>query len=170
MDSIAEDPPDVLLVDLGLPGMSGTELIRHIKEKAPGIDIMVHTIFDDRDNVFSAIKAGASSYILKGATPRELIEAIHDLRSGGAPMIPEIARSVICEFQEVREEEDSILFTKREKEVLAGLEKGMTYKELAEKMTISHHTIHTHIKNIYEKLHAHGRRDALVKAKSKGIL
>ena len=109
MSAIEAAPPEILLVDLGLPGMSGTELIRWVKERAPQVEIMVHTIFDDRDNVFSAIKAGASSYILKGATARELVEAIEDLRGGGAPMSPKIARSVIGEFQEVKIHNDFLL-------------------------------------------------------------
>ncbi|PLX41645.1 MAG: DNA-binding response regulator [Deltaproteobacteria bacterium] len=169
MEAMAEEPPDILLVDLGLPGMSGTDLIKWVKENASDVDIMVHTIFDDRDNVFSAIKAGASSYILKGAKPRELVEAILDLRSGGAPMSPKIARAVIGEFQEVKVHNDFLL-TVREKEVLVGLERGLTYKELAERMNVSHHTVHTHIKHIYEKLQAKGRREALSKAKNKGII
>ena len=169
MEAMAHQQPDILLVDLGLPGISGTDLIKWVEDHAPQVDIMVHTIFDDRDNVFSAIKAGASSYILKGAKPRELVEAILDLRSGGAPMSPKIARSVIGEFQEVKIHNDFLL-TVREKEVLVGLERGLTYKELAERMNVSHHTVHTHIKHIYEKLQAKGRREALSKAKNKGII
>jgi two-component system NarL family response regulator len=169
MVAIEAAPPDVLLVDLGLPGKSGTELIRWVKERVTEIDIMVHTIFDDRNNVFSAIKAGAASYILKGAKPRELIEALLDLRSGGAPMSPKIARSVISEFQEVKAQGEFLL-TAREKQVLLGLEEGLTYRELADNMSVSHHTVHTHIKHIYEKLQAKGRRDALSKAKHKGII
>ena len=161
--------PDIILVDLGLPGMSGIELIKKIKAKLNDIEIMVHTAFDARDTVFSAIKAGATGYILKGATPRELIESLQNLAGGGAPMSPKIARAVIGEFQEV-ENVDQFLLTPREKEILLGLEKGYTYNELGNNLSISPHTIHSHIKKIYEKLHAKSRRDALKKARIKGII
>ncbi len=161
--------PDIILVDLGLPGMSGIELIKKIKAKLNDIEIMVHTAFDARNTVFSAIKAGATGYILKGATPRELIESLQNLAGGGAPMSPKIARAVIGEFQEV-ENVDQFLLTPREKEILLGLEKGYTYNELGNNLSISPHTIHSHIKKIYEKLHAKSRRDALKKARIKGII
>ena len=167
--SLMEHKPDILLVDIGLPGMSGIDLIKKVKAKDPDLEIMVHTIFDARDTVFAAIKAGATGYILKGASPRELIESIENLAKGGAPMSPKIARAVIGEFQEV-ENTVHYLLTPREREILVELEKGLTYKELAEKLSISHHTIHTHIKKIYEKLHAKSRRDALNTARKKGII
>jgi len=166
---IVRDPPDILLVDLGLPGMSGIDLIKKIKSHHRGLEIMVHTIFDARDTVFAAIKAGASGYMLKGATPRELIESIHNLSQGGAPMSPKIARAVIGEFQDVDNNEQYLL-TPREKEILIGLEQGFTYNELGSKLTISPHTIHSHIKKIYEKLHAKSRREALSAARKKGII
>lgn len=158
-----------LLVDVGLPGMSGIELIASVKEERPDLDILVHTVFDNRDTVFSALKAGASGYILKGSTPRELVEAIQGLAAGGAPMSPKIARAVIREFQHDGVSEHFLL-TSREKEILKGMEKGYTYKELGDKLSISPHTIHSHIKNIYEKLHARNRKDALTKARKKGII
>jgi len=161
--------PEILLVDIGLPGMSGIDLIKKVKAAHPDVEIMVHTIFDARNTVFSAIKAGATGYILKGASPRELIESIENLAKGGAPMSPKIARAVIGEFQSV-ESSEHYLLTPRETEILVELEKGFTYKELAEKLSISHHTIHTHIKKIYEKLHAKSRRDALTLARKKGII
>ncbi len=167
--SLEKDQPDILLVDLGLPGMSGIELIRKTKEKMKDIEIMVHTIYEDRDRVFSAIRAGATGYILKGASPRELIESLHNLSQGGAPMTPRIARAVIREFQDDAIKEEYLL-TPREKEILVCVERGYTYKEIAAKLNISIHTVHTHIKNIYEKLHAKDRRDALMKARKKGII
>lgn len=161
--------PDVMLVDLGLPGLSGVELIRKVKAERPGLDIMAFTIFDDRDIVFSAIKAGASGYVLKGCTPRELVESLHELHQGGSPMSPKIARAVIRE-QQGGDMDDDYLLSNREKEILSEVEKGLTYKEMANRFNISSHTVHTHIKKIYEKLQARGRREALVTAREKGII
>ena len=160
---------DIMLVDLGLPGMSGIELIKKIKEDSPEIEIMAHTVFEDRDNVFSAIKAGASGYILKGSTPRELIEALNNLHQGGSPMSPKIARKVVREFQDEGLNEEYLL-SHREKEIVKCIEDGLAYKEIAEKLSISPHTVHTHIKKIYEKLHARNRQEALITARKKGII
>lgn len=160
---------DIMLVDLGLPGMSGIELIKKIKEDKPEIEIMAHTVFEDRDNVFSAIKAGASGYILKGSTPRELIEALNNLHQGGSPMSPKIARKVVREFQDEGVSEEYLL-SHREKEIVKCIEDGLAYKEIAEKLSISPHTVHTHIKKIYEKLHAKNRQEALITARKKGII
>jgi two-component system NarL family response regulator len=161
--------PTIMLTDIGLPGMSGIELIIKAKEINPDLEIMAYTVFDDRDNLFSALKAGASGYILKGCKPRELIEAIYNLHEGGAPMSPQIARKVIREFH-VASIEEQFLLTHREKDILSFIEKGMSYKELASHLSISVHTVHTHITKIYEKLRATGRKDALIKARRKGIL
>ena len=161
--------PEVMLTDLGLPGMSGVDLIKKAKEEMPSLEIMAHTVFEDRERVFSAIKAGASGYILKGSSPREIIESIHALYKGGAPMSPKIARKVIHEFQDEIIGEQFLL-TQREKEIVKLVEDGLTYKEIGEKLNISTHTVHTHIKNIYEKLQAKDRNDAIMKARKKGII
>ncbi|MDH4164651.1 MAG: response regulator transcription factor [Nitrospirota bacterium] len=161
--------PDILLTDIGLPGRSGIELIRDIKDQLPDMEIMAHTVFDDRETVFSAIKAGASAYILKGSTPRELIDALHTLHKGGSPMSPKIARKVIREFQDEGSDEQYLL-SPREKGIVKEIENGMTYKDISVKFNISPHTVHTHIKNIYEKLHAKDRQEALVVARRKGII
>jgi DNA-binding NarL/FixJ family response regulator len=160
---------DVLLADIGLPDRSGIELIREVRRSLPDVDILAHTIFDNRDTVYAAIKAGASGYVLKGATPRELVEALHDLHQGGAPMSPRIARAVIRDLQEAGVDEQYLL-SPREREILLRLEKGLTYTEVGTELCISPHTVHTHVKNIYEKLHATGRRDALLKARKKGVI
>ncbi len=166
---IERTKPDILLADIGLPGMSGVELIRRVKDRLPDLEIMAHTVFDDRETVFSAIKAGASGYILKGSTPRDLIDALHTLEKGGSPMSPKIARKVIREFQDEGADEQYLL-SHREREIVKEVENGMTYKDIAEKLKISPHTVHTHIKNIYEKLHAKDRQGALVAARKKGII
>jgi DNA-binding NarL/FixJ family response regulator len=160
---------EVMLVDLGLPGMSGIELIEKIKTKYPEVEIMAHTVFENRESVFSAIKAGASAYMLKGSRPAELIESLNKLYEGGAPMSPKIARMVIQEFQEKGSDEQYLL-SQREREVLKEIERGLSYKEIANKLNISPQTIHTHIKKIYDKLHAADRQDALLKARKKGII
>jgi len=167
--AIRTQHPEVMLVDLGLPKMSGIDLIRAAKQMHPEIEIVVHTISEDRPTVFAALKAGASGYILKGSTPRELIEALFGVYKGGAPMSPKIARMVIREFQEEAEQEQYLL-TAREKEILTSLEKGLTYKEIAGLHNISPHTVHTHIKNIYEKLQARDRHEALRKAIKTGAI
>src|SRR5512139_2860949 len=161
--------PEILLADIGLPGMSGIELIDQIKDQLPELEIMAHTVFDDRETVFSAIKAGASAYILKGSTPRELIDALHTLARGGSPMSPKIARKVIREFQDEGVDEQYVL-SHREREIVKEIENGLTYKDIAAKFSISPQTVHTHIKNIYEKLHAKDRQGALVAARKKGII
>ena len=162
-------PPDILLVDLDLPGMHGTELILRAKQILPHVEIMVYTIFEDRDTVFAAIKAGASGYLLKGSPPRELIESLQNLHQGGSPMSPKIARKVIHEFQNAPEEDENPL-SFRESAIVRSIEQGLSYKEIAELYNISSHTVHTHIKNIYEKLQAHGRKDFLQRARRIGII
>ncbi|MDA8169182.1 MAG: response regulator transcription factor [Nitrospiraceae bacterium] len=169
LGELADLSPDIMLVDLGLPGMPGVDLIQKAKEIMPRIEILAHTVYEDRQTVFAAIKAGASGYILKGSSPRELVESIHNLHHGGSPMSPRIARRVIQEFQSGAAE-DLYLLSPREKEILREIESGLTYKEVAGKYSISAHTVHAHIKNIYEKLQAKSRREALISARKKGIL
>ncbi len=170
LQALKKAAPEIMLADLGLPGMSGIDLIKKTKEEMPGVEIMAHTVFEDRENVFSAIKAGASGYILKGSSPREIVEAIHELHKGGAPMSPKIARKVIHEFQDENITNEQYILSQREKDVVRCIEEGLTYKEISEKLKISSHTVHTHIKNIYEKLQAKDRGEALIKARKTGII
>lgn len=159
---------DVLLVDLDLPGMHGTELIQHIKLKQPELDILVYTVYEDRENVFSAIKAGASGYILKGRPSHDLIESLNVLQQGGAPMSPRIARKVLGEFQSIAIDENPL--SPKENKIIRYIGDGLTYKAIAERIGISHHTVHNHIKNIYDKLHAGNRVEALNRARKIGII
>ncbi len=161
--------PDTILSDLGLPGMAGIELIRRAKERAPGVDILVLTISEDRDVVFAALKAGACGYIVKGATPRELVEALVEVTRGGAPMSPKIARMVIRSFQDAGPGDDGLL-TPKERSVLLGVRDGLSYKSIAARLSISPHTVHSHVKRIYEKLQAVDKRAALANARRKGAL
>lgn len=161
---------DVALVDLGLPDVDGAELIRALREASPSLQIMVHTVHEDRSTVFEAIVAGASSYLLKGVAPETLVSSIRELRDGGAPMSPRIAREVIAAFQRQGSVADRYSLSPRELQILAELERGATYKEAAAALSVSVHTVHTHIKRIYEKLHASTRAEALTKARLRGML
>lgn len=172
LTSLGQLSPDVMLVDLGLPDLSGVELIRRVRYSMPDVEILAHTVFDDKDTVFSAIRAGASGYILKGTRLGSLVEALHEVREGGAPMTPAIARKVVREFRDggPSVDEDDDLLTPREKAVLKEIEAGMTYKQTASKLNISSHTVNVHIRNIYQKLQAKDRKEALRSARRKGIL
>lgn len=166
---LAQGNPEVMLVDIDLPGMNGIELIREVKRHHPEVELMAFTILEDRDTVFAAIKAGASGYLLKGSPPREVVESLHTLYQGGAPMTPRIAKKVLLEMRGEGGDETEGLSV-RERDILAQIQKGMSYREIGEQFYISPHTVHSHIKRIYEKLQARGRKEALLKARRQGIL
>lgn len=168
--SILNDKCDVLVVDINLPGRSGIELIEELVENGVTSQFLMYTIHDGNEYLFRALKAGASGYILKGASALQIIEYIRLIHAGGAPMTPSIARKVISFFQDKPFDNDESNLTKREVEVVKLLNKGYTYNEIAEKLKISKNTVHTHIKKIYEKLQASGREDAIRKAKYKSII
>ncbi len=167
--ALSDSTAEIVLSDIGLPAQSGVDLIAALKQRRPDLEVMAYTVFEDRETVFAALKAGATSYVLKGATPRELIEALHSLNAGGAPMSPKIARAVIQEFQS-RPTANHDLLSRRETEVLSFVEQGLSYKEIAANLHLSPHTVHSHIKKIYEKLQASGKHDALEKARRKGLI
>jgi len=173
-DALAEtrfEAVDVLLADIDLPGMSGVELIRRVKEAHPQVNCMAYTIFEDRATVFAAIKAGACGYLLKGCSPRELLESLRELHEGGAPMSPRIARKVILDIQEpAAGQTEGPALSAREVDILRQIERGQSYKEIAASLGISRHTVHSHIKNIYEKVHARDRQEALRRARNLGAL
>jgi len=168
--TIGATAANVLLVDIGLPGMSGIELIRIMRDRMPEADIIAHTVLDDRDTVFAAIRAGAYGYVLKGGGLGELMEALRQLSQGGAPMSPKIARKIIREFHELGPRKEEDLLSQREREILREIEMGMSYKQIAETCTISPHTVNAHVKNIYKKLQARDRKEALSAARKKGLL
>lgn len=155
--------PDIVLMDIGLPGMSGIDCIREIKEKTPGTQYLVCSIFKDDENVFEALKAGANGYVVKNTKPALLLEAITDLHNGGSPMSPQIARKVIKLMQQPKVNTALALLTTKEAEVLTLLSKGFRYKEIADQLNISHGTVRSHIYNIYQKLQVQSRTDALNK-------
>ena len=163
---LPENPPDIVISDISLPGMKGTELVVRLKDKLRQTQFMMCSIHDDNDTIFEALKCGASGYILKEpVTASEIIKAIHDLYNGGSPMSPYIARKVISSFQKPSITVENSLLSAREKEVLELLSKGLLYKEMAEKLGVTHETIKKHLKNIYQKLHVQNKIEALNKFK-----
>ena len=161
---------EMAIVDLGLPDTTGADVIRALTSTRSGLEVMAHTVFEDRQNVFEAIVAGASSYVLKGTPRDEVVACLREQRAGGSPMSPRIARAVVGAFQQQGSVADKHTLSAREHEVLRGLEGGFSYKEIASQHNVSTHTVHAHIKRIYEKLHAHSRAEALTKARLRGIL
>jgi DNA-binding NarL/FixJ family response regulator len=156
---------ELTLSDIQLPGKSGIEFTSWLKPLRPDIQFMMLTVYDDADNVFKALKAGASSYILKNTPAAKLIESLHELRRGGSPMSSQIARKVVSVFQQqIAYVDAKESLSDREREVLQWLSKGYSYKDIAAKLFISIETVRTHIRNIYEKLHAANKMEALRKA------
>lgn len=165
------DPPDVVLQDIGLPGMSGVEGVRRLKARHPAVQILMLTVYADNDHVFEAICAGACGYLLKDTPPTRLLEAIREAHAGGAPMSPEIARKVLAMFHRVappRAEEHRL--SAREIDVLKLLVEGASYKTAADSLGVSLDTIRFHVRNIYEKLHVHSKSEAVIAAVRRGIL
>jgi DNA-binding NarL/FixJ family response regulator len=157
-------PPDVILMDIGLPGMSGISGMALLKEKYPDLDIIMLTIYHDSHRIFEALRAGASGYLLKNTPVAEIKEAIEQLYAGGAPMSPQIARKVIDFFSQSKPTADQSPLTSREKEIVVGLVDGLSYKMIADRMSISIETVRYHIKNIYEKLHVHSKAEVIAKS------
>jgi two-component system, NarL family, response regulator LiaR len=163
---IRRSQPEIVLMDIDMPGISGIEAVRIIREKFPEIQIMMQTIFDDNEKVFDSVCAGASGYLLKNSMSEQIVSAIKELKNGGAPMSPGIAKKVIHRFQEQNPyiKNDEYKLSDREKEVLTCLMKGMSYKMIAGACFISIDTVKFHIKNIYEKLHVNSKSEAVIKA------
>lgn len=156
---------DVILTDLGLPGMSGTEGIRILRERAPDVPILALTIYDDQDEVFDALCAGASGYLLKNTPPERLLESLREVAAGGAPMSPEVARRVIHLFRQIRPpSRGACHLTPQETELLKLLVEGHHYKTAADVMGISVNTVSFHLKNVYAKLQVHSKSEAVARA------
>jgi DNA-binding NarL/FixJ family response regulator len=168
---IGTDLPDVALVDIGLPGMSGIEGIRILKERHPSIQLLMLTVYDDDDRIFDALCAGATGYLLKKTPPAKLLDSLREAMRGGSPMSPEIARRVIELFRRVRPREkvDHDL-TPHETRVLKLLVEGHNYKTAAAELDVSVNTIAFHIKRIYEKLQVHSKSEAVSKALRGGLV
>ncbi|MCB1130816.1 MAG: response regulator transcription factor [Verrucomicrobiae bacterium] len=157
--------PQVVLMDINLPKMSGIEATARIKRHLPDIQVIMVTVYRDHDQIFAALKAGASGYLIKRSTPEEVRQAIRDVRSGGAPMSAEIARRVVEAFHQPApaNEVDDVKLSKRETEILEWLTKGLANKEIADRLDISVETVRVHLRRVYEKLHVHSRTEAAMK-------
>lgn len=165
IDILRSEPVDMVLFDIELPGMSGIECMYKLKAIHLHMQCMMLTVFDDAENIFKAIKAGATSYMLKNTSPEKIIEAINDLQNGGSPMSSQIARKVIEAFSQTgnSKNESYHSLSRREQEIIQVLAKGFRYKEIADQLFLSQETIRTHIRNIYEKLQVNSRSEALKK-------
>jgi DNA-binding NarL/FixJ family response regulator len=151
-------------MDINLPGMNGVECVRRLKQLAPDIQVVMLTVYEDTENIFNALAAGASGYLLKRTRSAELLEAIRDVQKGGSPMTTHIARKVVQSFQKTGAATPSTgNLSQREQEVLDCLSQGFLYKEIAEKLGISYETVHTYIRRIYEKLQVRTRTEAVAK-------
>jgi len=156
--------PEVVLMDINLPGINGVECVRQLKQLLPGVQVMMLTVYEDTDNIFSALAAGATGYLLKRTKSAELLEAIREVHRGGSPMTTHIARKVTQSFlKSGPSQQPTENLSQREQEVLDCLSQGFLYKEIAEKLGISYETVHTYIRRIYEKLQVRTRTEAVAK-------
>lgn len=160
IDGVQRDKPEIILMDIELPGMNGIQCTKVIKDKYPHIDIIMVTVYEDSDLVFEALKSGASGYITKSANYMELLSALEEIIRGGAPMSSRIARMVIDNFHV----NPNSPLTKRETEILQLISEGKTYTQISEELFISKETAKTHIKNIYSKLQVNSKSEAIAKA------
>ena len=164
LEKVKEEVPDVVLMDINLPGMRGTECVVHLKNIHPEIQVMMLTVFENNDEIFRTLEAGATGYLLKKTPPAKLLEAISDLVRGGSPMSSEIARKVVQAFHQSPQAKFSEAnLTKREEEILSFLAKGYLYKEIAEALFINIETVRSHIHKIYQKLQVRTRSEMMLK-------
>ncbi len=161
---LPNDKPNVVLMDINLPGMNGVECVRRLKQLVPDTQVVMLTVYEDTENIFNALAAGASGYLLKRTPSAELLAAIRDVQKGGSPMTTHIARKVVQSFQRTgTSPQPTENLSTREQEVLDCLSQGFLYKEIADKLGISYETVHTYIRRIYEKLQVRTRTEAVAK-------
>lgn len=165
VDHLPELKPDIVIMDISLPGMNGIDCIREVKDKTPATQFMMFTVYENDEKVFEALKAGASGYLLKNTGLVQLIESLKELHNGGSPMSANIARKLVTLFRgEQKQTANLELLSNRENEILLLLSKGLLYKEIADQLAISVSTVRQHIHHIYEKLHVQNRTEAINKA------
>ncbi len=155
---------NVILLDVEMPGINGVEAVRRIRSLSPSTRVIMFTVVDSDDKIFQAICAGASGYLLKTSSVQKIAEAIHEVHTGGAPMTPKVARSVLDMFARLPVPRQDYGLTEREEEILELTVDGLIKKEIAERLSLSYHTVDTHLRNIYTKLHVHTRGGAVAKA------
>lgn len=161
---LPQDKPDVVLMDINLGGMDGIECVRQLTTLMPKAQVLMLTVFEDSDKIFRALAAGASGYLLKRMSPKKLLEAIEEVRDGGSPMSASIARKVVQSFKSAPARGDeSMDLSQRERDVLNGLAEGLAYKQIADQLGVSIHTVRNYIRRIYEKLHVQTRTEAVAK-------
>ena len=164
LEGLPKDRPQVVLMDINLPGLNGVECVRRLKQLIPELSAVMLTAYEDTENIFNALAAGANGYLLKRAPRAELLEAIREVHRGGSPMTTHIARKVVQSFRRAEPSPPpGEALSAREQEVLDHLSQGFLYKEIAEKMGISYETVHTYIRRIYEKLQVRTRTEAVAK-------
>jgi DNA-binding NarL/FixJ family response regulator len=164
LQNLPKDKPDVVLMDINLGGMDGVECVRQLTPLMPGSQVLMLTVFEDTEQIFRALAAGASGYLLKRLSPKKLLEAIEEVREGGSPMSAPIARKVVQSFKAVPARGDeSVDLSPRERSVLDGLAEGLAYKQIADNLGVSIHTVRNYIRRIYEKLHVCTRTEAVAK-------
>jgi DNA-binding NarL/FixJ family response regulator len=164
LEGLPQDKPEVVLMDINLPGINGVECVRQLKQRGLAPQVVMLTVYEDTENIFNALAAGASGYLLKRTKAEELLEAIREVHAGGSPMTTHIARKVIQSFQKSGPSTSPAEnLSQREQEVLECLSQGFLYKEIAEKLGISYETVHTYIRRIYEKLQVRTRTEAVAK-------
>jgi DNA-binding NarL/FixJ family response regulator len=164
LSSLPEKKPDVVLMDINLPGLDGVECVRQLKPLMPDVQFVMLTVYEDSNRLFKSLMAGASGYLLKRTPPAKLLAAIREAYDGGSPMTPQIARRVVQHFQNAPEPTSELQkLTPRETDVLNQLAQGFRYKEIVDNLGISSGTLHSYIRNIYQKLHVHSRTEAVVK-------
>ena len=165
IEDVGSNRPDIVLMDIGLPGMSGVDGVRFLKAKYPDLRVLMLTVYDNNDRVFDAICAGADGYLLKTTPPAQLLDALRDIVAGGAPMSPTISRRVLKMFQRSHGMSSGEFdLSQRESEILHHLIDGNSYKMIAGKLSISAHTVNFHLKNIYRKLHVNSKSEAVATA------
>lgn len=162
--------PDLILLDVGLPGMSGLDGIRLVKERAPKTLVVILTVFEDDDKVFQAICAGAAGYLLKTSSGADITQAVRDALAGGSPMNPRIARRVLDMFSKLAPKQRDYGLSDREKEILQLMTTGLIKKEIADRLSLSVHTVDTYLRRIYEKLEVNTRTGAVAKALKEGLV
>jgi DNA-binding NarL/FixJ family response regulator len=157
--------PDIVIMDISLPGMNGIDCIKQIRNKVPGTQFMMFTVYENDEKVFEALKAGASGYLLKNTGLVQLVESLKELHNGGSPMSANIARKLVTLFRDSQKQTEALdILSNRENEILQLLAKGLLYKEIADQLAISVSTVRQHIHHIYEKLHVQNRTEAINKA------